>query len=507
MKNLLFLSFFLLFAPFMLYAQSTSNTYLETFNNGGNIGWSFTTAEADISVENGELKFVSSSDDFVYLFPPIDASKDDFSFKIKPGSVISGVEGGGFGRMGFKSLIAILISDPLFSDSITVVYTDNIQSFSEPNFITLISYPIPANVNSLQLDVSRSGNNLIINAYVNDVSFYSGQLDNADPGLFEGNMIMFLDPDDGPGLKEWSLDEAEIHYNPMIELPGYFSDSFDNSNSPWLRFGDFDNIGQSISINNGRLNFNYNGLSETALFVMPPVGTVTDFTIEIEGSGGPTHNAPFSFSRFWDYKNYTTFLLGYDTLYFGYSDNTYEPTIINFAAINPLATTKLKFSIEGHSPATYKAWANDQLIMNSSINITSEKLRTGHLALGYDRGNTMDAYLDYANITYGQYVSALDEQNSTTPNEFLLYPNYPNPFNPVTTIKYTIPKGVGGQWSMVNLKVYDVLGNEIAVLVNEQKTPGAYEVNFDATHLSSGVYFYQLKAGSFNAVRKLVLTK
>jgi hypothetical protein len=68
--------------------------------------------------------------------------------------------------------------------------------------------------------------------------------------------------------------------------------------------------------------------------------------------------------------------------------------------------------------------------------------------------------------------------------------NYPNPFNPTTLIRYDIPEG-----SFVTLKIYDVLGNEIATLVNEEKLAGSYEVKFSATGLSSGIYFYKLQAG------------
>ena len=80
--------------------------------------------------------------------------------------------------------------------------------------------------------------------------------------------------------------------------------------------------------------------------------------------------------------------------------------------------------------------------------------------------------------------------------------NYPNPFNPATTIKYSIP-----ELSFVILKVYDVLGNEIAILVNEEKPIGNYEVEFDATTLPSGIYFYRLQTSNFIQTKKMVLMK
>lgn len=86
--------------------------------------------------------------------------------------------------------------------------------------------------------------------------------------------------------------------------------------------------------------------------------------------------------------------------------------------------------------------------------------------------------------------------------EFSLSQNYPNPYNPNTKIKYSIP-----QQSFVTLKVYDLLGREIATLVNEEKPAGIYETEFNGSNLTSGVYFYQLKAGGFVETKKMILLR
>ena len=88
------------------------------------------------------------------------------------------------------------------------------------------------------------------------------------------------------------------------------------------------------------------------------------------------------------------------------------------------------------------------------------------------------------------------------PLDFALYQNYPNPFNPSTTIKYQIP-----ELSFVIIKVLDVLGKEVAKLVNEEKPVGNYEIEFNATGLPSGVYFYQLKSGDYVSTKKMILIK
>ena len=99
-------------------------------------------------------------------------------------------------------------------------------------------------------------------------------------------------------------------------------------------------------------------------------------------------------------------------------------------------------------------------------------------------------------------LSDVIEVEVSAPIEYSLSQNYPNPFNPSTTIIYSIPED-----GHVTLKVYDVLGNEVASLVDEQKQSGSFDVNFNASALSSGVYYYQIKAGEFTSTKKLVLMK
>ena len=88
------------------------------------------------------------------------------------------------------------------------------------------------------------------------------------------------------------------------------------------------------------------------------------------------------------------------------------------------------------------------------------------------------------------------------PEAFVLDQNYPNPFNPITTIRYAVP-----QLSRVRLSVFDVLGRRVAVLVDEQKAAGRYEVRFDARGLPSGAYVYQMRSDGFTQTRKLILLK
>ena len=92
--------------------------------------------------------------------------------------------------------------------------------------------------------------------------------------------------------------------------------------------------------------------------------------------------------------------------------------------------------------------------------------------------------------------------NELVPSEFFVSQNYPNRFNPSTKLCYTIT-----QSGLVTLKVYDVLGNEVATLVNESKTAGEYEVEFNAATIASGIYFYRLQSGDFVETKKMILLK
>ena len=108
-------------------------------------------------------------------------------------------------------------------------------------------------------------------------------------------------------------------------------------------------------------------------------------------------------------------------------------------------------------------------------------------------------------------ITGVDDEEKTIPRSYSLAQNYPNPFNPSTKIKYSIPATGISAMKFVQLKVYDVLGNEIATLVDEEQLPGNYEVEFNTASgigdLASGIYFYQLSAGSFVQTKKMIILK
>jgi hypothetical protein len=102
----------------------------------------------------------------------------------------------------------------------------------------------------------------------------------------------------------------------------------------------------------------------------------------------------------------------------------------------------------------------------------------------------------------GTPIVGIENPNSQVPQVYALEQNYPNPFNPTTNIRFALPKA-----GMVELKIYDILGREVAVLLNNVTPAGNHTVEFDASQLSSGVYFYTLKAAEFTETKKMALIK
>jgi len=143
----------------------------------------------------------------------------------------------------------------------------------------------------------------------------------------------------------------------------------------------------------------------------------------------------------------------------------------------------------------------------TTLDYTNDDLYIGDLWTDQISPYSFDGKIDEVRISnIARYqITLTDVENSNKdilPLTRILEQNYPNPFNPITTIKYQIP--VRG---FVTIKVYDVLGNEVATLVNEQLPAGEYETDFSGNNLTSGIYFYQLKAENFFETKKMILLK
>ena len=153
-------------------------------------------------------------------------------------------------------------------------------------------------------------------------------------------------------------------------------------------------------------------------------------------------------------------------------------------------------------------FSTEMLDVYPSSFILDSLLNGGGISLAYQD----DAILSFAEmhlVLQSNLTDVKREKSLTIPSEFNLSQNYPNPFNPTTKIKYSIP-AVGSadlRSQQTMLKVYDILGREVATLVNQNQQPGNYEVTFNATGLASGVYYYRLSANSNIKTNKMILIR
>jgi hypothetical protein len=134
-----------------------------------------------------------------------------------------------------------------------------------------------------------------------------------------------------------------------------------------------------------------------------------------------------------------------------------------------------------------------------SVTKTKVALTSGKKIL---RLNSLAQYANINYILFSQSATGTEKWTEALPKEISLYQNYPNPFNPTTNIRYDVPKD-----SYVLIKVYNILGKEVSTLVREEKSAGSYEVHFDGSRLSSGVYFYTIRVGNYVNTKQMVLVK
>jgi photosystem II stability/assembly factor-like uncharacterized protein len=269
----------------------------------------------------------------------------------------------------------------------------------------------------------------------------------------------------------------ELNFNDYNEdFIGFFSMSFNSPDSGWV-----------VGLNGRMFNTTNRGNNW-----------------ELQGSG--TLNTLYSIHI---NSNNDGWCIGGDGIILKYIKNSFVPVeLSNFTAILKTSevlliwetiteTNNLGFDIERKSDkAEWKkiGYVSGQgtTIKPSDYSFTDKKIEEG---INYYRLKQLD--LD-GSFNYSNSIQV----SLNNPDKFSLSQNYPNPFNPSTMINYSIP-----QKNFVTIKIYDILGKEIKTLVNEEKSAGKYEVNFDGSDLSSGAYYYRLQAGAFMDTKKFVLVK
>jgi len=219
-------------------------------------------------------------------------------------------------------------------------------------------------------------------------------------------------------------------------------------------------------------------------------------------------------------KNDDEFLIQGNPQSFGTSPteklNRHKQSVI-YKFENLKAESEYGIAFEFYSPAGEKRIQNvtaAALEIISNIQFSKEPVRTGFVKLppeSYSSGDITisinsrddnDAVVSQVWIKETGVQFSVNHLDENLPKTYNLEQNYPNPFNPSTTISFFLPHS-----QKVELSVYDILGRRVAKLVNEWKNAGSYNINFDASHLASGVYIYRLKAGKFSQSRKMLLVR
>ena len=208
-------------------------------------------------------------------------------------------------------------------------------------------------------------------------------------------------------------------------------------------------------------------------------------------------------------ENFTTLQNFYNTYAGNVSDTLLVKMIENLMTLCYIGKEEYETAIGRLEDIIVQNPGEEEALFAEIDAITAAMLSNGGGGnLGKYSGKYATTSLDEYGSKIGELVAKLgssgsaEDEVSIIPAEYKLYQNYPNPFNPVTTIKYDIVKSQD-----VKLAVYDILGREVATLVNASQQPGSYEVSWDASNFASGIYFYTLTSGNFTTTKKLILLK
>ncbi len=264
---------------------------------------------------------------------------------------------------------------------------------------------------------------------------------------------------------------TELHYHPTDEIVGQ-----DTINDREFEFIEFKNIGTQ------EINLTGSYFSRGITFSFPSGTTITPDSFIILASNSIEFNRRYGFNPNFEYE--------------GQLDNSGETLEYKNAA------EKIVFSFKYNDKAPWPVTAD-----GDGYSIVS--LRRNPLSNPADSDYWTASNSINGSPGYDDLVSDINDENKLS-NKYLLYQNFPNPFNPTTTINYSIPvvdEKLSSTANYISLMIYDILGREVTTLVNEIQKPGNYQVQFDASQLTSGIYFYRLKSNDFYQTKRMLLVK
>jgi PKD repeat protein len=211
--------------------------------------------------------------------------------------------------------------------------------------------------------------------------------------------------------------------------------------------------------------------------------------------------SPPSFSRITVSANDTS------NVVFTWTKSSTDPTVNYKIKIRKLIGGTSDFIFNSNSGGSDTTVSIRKSTLDSIANLmgtTGDSVRCSWRSWAYNGLDSLQSASPFV-ISFVRSTIGIQTISTEIPGKFALYNNYPNPFNPVTKIRFDIPNMTGN--NIVKMTVYDILGKETAVLVNQNLKAGKYEADWDATDLPSGIYFYRITAGEFTDTRKMVLVK
>lgn len=336
--------------------------------------------------------------------------------------------------------------------------------------------------NKIYLGVDGAGIPVSFTTDGENIVYVKGTATNFDNYMY----LVFADLD---GNEIWSRAFFSlVEYKPTLDNENnIYVVGTDTANTPTDKLFSFDNEG------NLRWEFITEGLSHKGPPTIDSDGNIiflagkyynddlryAIYSVDYKGNENWSYLIDPDLPRFSTYVDHPLTVDAEGKIYFGASRSTVSNGY--FYCLNKTGELLWKLDLEGRDYHANPVIGSDGTLYLTTHQVLSTNVTRNLIAIK-DKPNSVE--------------------DDKTPTEFTLHQNYPNPFNPTTSIEYQVASN-----EKVNLKVCDILGREVAVLVNETKQPGSYEVEFDGSKLSSGIYFYVLEAENVRVSKKMMLIK
>ena len=321
-----------------------------------------------------------------------------------------------------------------------------------------------------------SGSTDLLEPSVGDPNYYEVTRDYT---ISEGDSIQYKYAYVGPNGTNWEGDPNKVYH--------FTTDDWDNGTAFIERTYNNATL-ETLTNNEVKLTFTVNVAGAVSSVTGQPFPSVDNVVVcgAVSPLTWPTGGWPNSDSS---------------VAIFMFNDGTHGDEVAN-DSIWSVDVTFPKYTV---LRVQYKYGANWGLASNTGSNDNESSVGTDHfinLTSDMAAGKVENMWSVMGDKDLVDVTGVTERTNPGIPNRYDLSQNYPNPFNPTTNIQFAIPKA-----GFVTMKVYNLLGQEVATLVNEQKNAGSYQVDFNAANLTSGVYFYSIKAGNYSVTKKMLLLK